>query len=197
MDTSIEGKIRIKLFWRCAYTGGGVYPIQRLFRIGKLLVCKVVYSRLSPFSKEYYKQKVIEELKKAYDVRWEKTPVSEDFWYTVYSNVDGGYIGTPEEAYRQYQRGLRFIQKAHTEDKVCSIGLDSDKQKWFGWSHRAMYGFGVGDIVKDGDCCASSRWTDEYLKDHPQEDRRLPIGFIAKSMEDAKRMAIAFAESVS
>ena len=38
---------------------------------------------------------------------------------------------------------------------------------------------------------------EEYLKDHPEEDKALPIGFEARTEEDAKRMAIAFADSVS
>jgi len=48
-------------------------------------------------------------------------------------------------------------------------------------TYRAIYGFGIGDKVKEGDCCASE----------------LPIGFEAKTMKDAKKMAEAFSESVS
>lgn len=71
------------------------------------------------------------------------------------------------------------------------------EQKWYGWSHRAIYGFGIGDIVEEGDCTATSGWSNEHLKKHPKDDLSLPIGFEAKSLDDAKRMAIAFADNVS
>lgn len=197
MKTAIFGRVGIKLFWRCAYSSGKVQPFSLIRRLGKLLIYKVVYPKNSPFSKEYYKPDVIAFLGQHYDVRWEHTVKDGDFWYAVYSKIDGGYVGTPEDAYRYYQRGIRLIQKAHLEDKVCSIGFNPKEDKWYGWSHRAMYGFKIGDTVKGGDCCASSGWTEEYLKEHPEEDKSLPIGFEAKTKIDTKRMAIAFADSVS
>ncbi len=59
-----------------------------------------------------------------------------------------------------------------------------------------MGGFGIGDVVKEGDCTNSSGWTEEYLIQHPECSLALPVGFEAKTLKDAKRMAIAFAESV-
>ena len=82
-------------------------------------------------------------------------------------------------------------------ERVCSIGKSVIDGKWYGWSHRAHYGFKIGDKVEKGSCCAKSGWTDEYLKEHPEEDLSLPIGFIAYTEEDAKKMAIAFADSVA
>ena len=93
------------------------------------------------------------------------------------------------------KRGIK-PEKVNPDESVCSIGLCAYENKWYGWSHRAIYGFTIGDIVKEGDCTASSGWTDEYLADHPEEDLSLPVGFEAKSLDDARRMAIAFAESV-
>ena len=34
---------------------------------------------------------------------------------------------------------------------VCSIGKSLKDGKWYGWSHRAIFGFGIGDVVKEGD----------------------------------------------
>jgi hypothetical protein len=64
---------------------------------------------------------------------------------------------------------------------VCSIGYNRRERKWYGWSHRAIFGFRVGSVVKQGDCVADT----------------LPVGFRAKTLGDAKRLAEAFAESVS
>ena len=109
---------------------------------------------------------------------------------------DGGYIGDEDRALMLMKRGI-VPERISSEHTVCSIGFCEKEQKWYGWSHRAIYGFGVGDVVKEGDCTASSGWTREYLQEHPEADLSLPIGFKAKTLEDAKRMAIAFADSVA
>lgn len=197
MKTAINGKIRLKWFWRGMYSGRSMTPIGRIFRWGNLTLAKVVYAPYKPFSKNYYKSDVLELLREYYDVRWEKMPGSEDMWHSIYSKIDGGYVGRPEDAYRLLQQGITDIQKAEAKHEVCSIGFNHNEQKWYGWSHRATSGFGVGDVVEEGSCCASSGWTAEYLKEHPEEDMSLPIGYKATNLNEAKRMAIAFAESVS
>ena len=112
--------------------------------------------------------------------------------------VGGKYIGTVKNAeYLCDELGI-YPETIFPDDSVCSIGFSRKNKKWYGWSHRAIYGFKVGDIVKKGDCCATSGWTDKYIKEHPDEKLLcLPVGFVAKDMFDAKRMAIAFADSVS
>ena len=111
--------------------------------------------------------------------------------------LQGDYIGNPKTAYRLCNKMGINPEKANPLDGVCSIGFCGQDAKWYGWSHRAIYGFGVGEVVEDGDCAATSGFTDEYLVEHPEEDLSLPIGFKAENVEDTKRMAIAFAESVS
>jgi len=112
-------------------------------------------------------------------------------------NLNGNYIGNSEWGYRCCNlKGINPELKTK-DSKVCSIGFCEKEQKWYGWSHRAIYGFKIGDIVKEGDSCNSSGLTEEYLKKHPEEDTSLSIGFTAKSLDDCKKMAIAFAESVN
>lgn len=113
----------------------------------------------------------------------------------IAENLDGVYIGDIKFAKQLEKLGIK--PEPILDGEVCSIGFSSKDNKWYGWSHRAMYGFKIGDIVKKGDCCTSSGYTDEYLKEHPEEDTILPIGFEAKTLDDAKKMAIVFAESVS
>jgi len=109
---------------------------------------------------------------------------------------EGLYIGDSKTAYRLCKkRGIK-PELANEKHNICSIGFSEKEQKWYGWSHRAICGFGIGDEVKEGDCTNSSGWTPEYLKEHPEEDLSLPVGFKAKTLDDAKRMAIAFADSV-
>ena len=112
---------------------------------------------------------------------------------------DGHYIGTTKFAHRLVaKRGIKPepLPGNTAMGSVCSIGFCEQDQKWYGWSHRALFGFGIGDIVAEGDCCASSGYVDEYIAEHPEKDLSLPVGFIAKNLADCKRMAIAFADSV-
>ena len=37
-------------------------------------------------------------------------------------------------------------------DTTCCIGFQPEEQKWYGWSHRAIYGFGVGSTILRGNC---------------------------------------------
>lgn len=96
---------------------------------------------------------------------------------------------TKVEGYKDFCKNEKSI--------VACIGFSEKEQKWYGWSHRAIYGFGVGYIAKKGDCVTTSGWTDDYLAKHPEADLSVKVGFRVKNMEDAKKCAIAFAESVS
>lgn len=117
---------------------------------------------------------------------------------------DGYYIGTPVWAHRLIvgmgiKPEITPPQDPEANDGkglICTIGFCEREQRWYGWSHRAMFGFGIGYVVKEGDCTASSGWTDEYLAEHPEADLSLPIGFETKTLGDAKRAAIAFADSI-
>lgn len=121
----------------------------------------------------------------------------ETFMVSVYTE-GGDYIGSLDNMTLMLLNKYGILpEKSSLDHNVCSIGKSFKDGKWYGWSHRAIYGFKIGDEVKDGDCCATPGVTDEYLKDHPEENKSLPVGFIAKTEEDCKRMAIAFADSVS
>lgn len=48
-------------------------------------------------------------------------------------------------------------QKRKPHHTVCSIGFSARLQRWYGWSHRAYAGFGIGDVIKPGDV-AYRRW---------------------------------------
>jgi hypothetical protein len=93
----------------------------------------------------------------------------------------GDYIGSPRDAhYLIVKRGIA-PEKRTPSSNICTIGYAKRSRQWFGWSHRAIFGFGVGAVVTKNHCAAGA----------------LPIGFRAKTLADAKRIACAFAESVS
>lgn len=67
-------------------------------------------------------------------------------------NADGKYIGDEEfTKYIVVECGIR-PELASPDHSVCSIGFCESDGKWYGWSHRARYGFSIGDTVKQGDC---------------------------------------------
>lgn len=139
--------------------------------------------------------------KVGYQVRTERHHVGDDDAEVVirsaYTVPDDDYIGDGKLAWRLYNKYGIKPEKADPSHSICSIGFCENKQKWYGWSHRAICGFGVGDIVKEGDCAAESGWADEYLETYPDANKALPVGFVAETLDDAKLIAIAFAESVS
>jgi hypothetical protein len=111
----------------------------------------------------------------------------------IYS-ADGGYVGNEGCAAFLAARGI--VPERAPGLTVATIGFCAQDQQWYGWSHRAYCGFGIGDRVKDGDCTARAAWSDDYLLAHPEDDLALPIGFVARTLDDARRMAIAFAAAV-
>jgi hypothetical protein len=116
-------------------------------------------------------------------------------YIVVVKNQLGQMIGDVETAIWLLKKGV-LPELADGDSNICSIGFCEKEQKWYGWSHRAIYGFGIGDVVKDDDCASTSGLCDEYLAEHPEENKALPIGFISKTLDDCKKMAIAFADSV-
>ena len=94
-------------------------------------------------------------------------------------NLTGYYIGDEKDAKMYAEKGI-VPEIAQDGDNVCSIGFCEKEDKWYGWSHRAMYGFGIGDETGEG------KAGQQYL----------PPKFKAKTLDDARKMAIAFARSV-
>ncbi len=122
--------------------------------------------------------------------------IDKHFFYVAKSAQDGSYIGTLEEALFKIRAGVTHFYKADESHNVASIGYAPLKGEWHGWSHRAWTSFKIGHVIKKGSCCAQSGWTDEYLEEHPEENKSLPVGFVAQTIDDCKKCAIAFAESV-
>lgn len=64
---------------------------------------------------------------------------------------DGAYIGSDKDAnYLCNEIGIH-PEKSEADDSVCSIGKSDKDEKWYGWSHRAIRGFGIGDSFPDTD----------------------------------------------
>ena len=120
-----------------------------------------------------------------YEVREEVVDGKEfgcdDFTIKSSYNYNGDYIGDTKTAYRLcVKRGI-LPQKRTIKSNVCSIGYSQKDGKWYGWSHRAIFGFKIGSKCKKGHC--------HYTKSKGE--------WVAKTIEDAKQMAMDFSEGVS
>lgn len=81
----------------------------------------------------------------------------------------------------KFQDWLGIKSSSLPGQAVNSFGKSKYDGKWYGWSHRAVAGFKVGDIVKP-DTCGNI---------HPGKKWKI------KTEEQAKKQAMAFAKDVS
>lgn len=77
----------------------------------------------------------------------------------------GCYIGTANAAsFLVNIRGIMPELRSPTSN-TCTIGYSHIDGKWYGWSHRAIHGFKVGDKVKYGDCGYVPEDADGFIHD--------------------------------
>lgn len=118
--------------------------------------------------------------------------VTEPCFIKAAYNLKGEYIGDPKRARLLIVKMGIKPTKASKKHCVCSIGYCKRQRKWYGWSHRAMVGFGIGD-----------RLFEENYREHISEEKRDMIPFlkhgsvIIRNLKQAKQAAINFATSVS
>lgn len=143
-------------------------------------------------------------------------PYKDCGWLTVYegdpdgeytvtvTNAFGAPIGDIEFAEKLFEMGIEPTLYNAEPDAYCSIGFCERERRWYAWNwygwglHMVMSSFGIGDTVDSEDHpCSQSLWTDEFLAEHPEYDLSLPVGFKAKTLEDARKMAVAFADAVA
>lgn len=121
-------------------------------------------------------------------IKREKNRINPDLEMESAYNLEGKFIGTPEFAKKIcVDWGIR--PTTYDDNTVCSIGYCPEKKAWYGWSHRAFSPpFQIGYKIEDSNniCCGC----------FGANDKSLEVGFEAKTEEDCKRLAIAYAFSV-
>ena len=79
--------------------------------------------------------------------------------------MTGDYIGNRQNAvFLCDEKGIK-PETIDAEHNVCSIGFCYVEQKWYGWSHRAIYGFGIGSSIKKGDIGYTTSDVNELAKE--------------------------------
>lgn len=99
----------------------------------------------------------------------------------------GDYLGDVKMArYLIIKMGIK-PEKSDESHCVCSIGFCEGKQKWYGWSHRAIAGFGIGDKLFE-----------EHCEGATDETPFIQHGTVTiEILDQARQAAVAFAKYVS
>ena len=80
-------------------------------------------------------------------------------------NPSGDYIGDAKTGKRLVaDRGIQPILRTPNSN-VCSIGYSLKDGKWYGWSHRAIFGFEIGSGCKRGQVHYRPTGKTDFLKD--------------------------------
>ena len=79
----------------------------------------------------------------------------------------------------------KFKEKHGIESKKDATGFSESENKWYGWSHRAIMGFGIGDRIFD------EKYGDDKTPFIEHGSKKI------KNMSDAEMAARAFARYVS
>lgn len=131
----------------------------------------------------------IRKYKIGYEIRtelWRQNEEDEPTKIKAYYTPEGDYIGDSRIAnYIVRKRGIK-PEKSRPDHCVCSIGFCERDQKYYGWSHRAMCGFGVGDKLFE------ERFTDDTFTPFIEHG-----SVTIQVVDQAKQAAINFAASVS
>lgn len=100
-------------------------------------------------------------------------------------NSKGEYIGGPNEVKHLIKiRGI-VPEKSKKEHCVCSIGYSKRRKMYYGWSHRAICGFKIGDKIFE------DRYGNDKTKFHQHGRKTI------RTIGDAKLSAKRFANHVS
>ena len=77
------------------------------------------------------------------------------------------YMRSMGSGYRKLWRehGIQ-LERIKPDDNVPCIGISEKEQKWYGWSHRAIFGFGIGYTVKKGHSGFIADNPEELIEDH-------------------------------
>lgn len=66
---------------------------------------------------------------------------------------------------KKSSKKVDFKEKHGIMQVKSGVGFSEKEQKWYGWSHRAYYGFGIGSKIKPGDIGFQASSKEEFIED--------------------------------
>ena len=80
---------------------------------------------------------------------------------TYYSKFDGSYLTLVS-----MEDNLKFLaDREVTEELTNGVGFSPKDNMWYGWSHRAIFGFTIGSECKKGNCNYVASTPEELIED--------------------------------
>lgn len=98
---------------------------------------------------------------------WEHSPGETSKVYE--SKLDGSYIshvGMKKEFKFFLKRGITEQLQSVPGGRTTCLGFNPEEQKWYGWSHRAVFGFGIGSVTKRGNCGFFPSNKEEFMESY-------------------------------
>ncbi len=78
------------------------------------------------------------------------------------SKFDDSYI-----AHVGLEDNIKYLAKLEITDELThGVGFSPKDGKWYGWSHRAIYGFKIGSECKKGDCHHVAATPEDLIDDY-------------------------------
>ena len=108
----------------------------------------------------------------------------------------GCYVGTLETAHQLLKLGIYDPKPHRKSTKHCGIGYSSKHKKFYGWNHRSINGYKIGDVLKPGNLATENSWTDEYIQENPHKATALPVGTKLYTIDDCEKAAIAYCYAI-
>ena len=68
---------------------------------------------------------------------------------------EGYYVGDKQQAESLIGLGITSQVQPRGDGTTCVVGFCPAELKWYGWSHSAIYGFGIGSSMRPGDSAFS------------------------------------------
>lgn len=106
------------------------------------------------------------------------------------------YIGELDEALSLLSYGITKFYKRMPDSSIASIGYAPNKKTWYGWNHRAICGYKVGDVITPDSCIYESACDPEIIRSARLRSPSHPY-MVLESLEDCKKAAELFAEEAS
>lgn len=148
----------------------------------------------SSYPEGLVEQKLVEEreLYDVYEEKWlthyEDMPADDTMDIIIARNKNGDYIGNPEMAKILCDKH-GISPQCRRDSNVCNFGWSESGQRAFGWSHRALQFFEIGDKIFN-----------EKEKDEIDKDGKTPFrecGYkTIETKEDALLAAQNFGEYI-
>jgi len=80
------------------------------------------------------------------------------------SNYDDSYITLVG-----MEDNIKYLAEREITEKLThGVGFSPKDSKWYGWSHRAIYGFEIGSTCKKGDCHYTPKTPEDLINDHAE-----------------------------